>query len=493
MSGRRVYLSKSKLMSARQCLKRLHLEVHRPDLVAHSAQTKAAFNTGHAVGDIAQQIYGTDDAVVIPYGGGMPHALKKTTRLVGEGPQYPIFEATFEHGGVLVRVDVLLPDGDAWRIVEVKASTSVKDEHVFDCAAQRWVFEGLGHKLTGIALAHVDNTFMYEGDGDFDGLLTESDQTESTAKIMSAVPEWIAGAKEAAGGAQPEVDVGAHCFKPYECPFVSHCWPSNTDHPVQGLGGGKAQLGEWIAAGFADMCDVPFDRLSEKQQRMQTVTRSGNPELLPGACDFFKSLEYPRYYLDFETIMPAVPIWAGTRPYETLPIQWSCHYESEPGTVEHAEFLDLTGDPPMRRLAESMLRALGKEGPVLVYTSYERTVINGLMARFADLEVPLQAIVDRLVDLHPPTQQFYYHPAMAGSWSLKAVLPTIAEDMCYSELEGIQEGTAASEGYLEAILPDTMPQRKAELKEQLLRYCKFDTEAMVRLVNFFSEAGNQTS
>ena len=483
-----MFLSKSKLMSARQCLKRLHLEVHRPELVVHSSKTEAAFNTGVAVGNIAHQIYGNENSVVIPYAGGMAHALRKTARLVGEGPQYPIFEATFQHHGVLVRVDALLPDGDAWRIVEVKASTSVKDEHVFDCAAQRWVFEGLGHKLTGISLAHVDNTFIYEGDGDFDGLLTESDETASTAKLLSAVPEWIASAREAAGSPEPEVDVGAHCFKPYACPFVSHCWPAEVDFPVQGLGGANAQLGEWIAAGYTDIRDVPFDRLSEKQQRIQNVTTSGNPELLPGACDFVKSLEYPRYYLDFETVMPAVPIWAGTRSYETTPIQWSCHFEADPDSLDHAEFLDLSGEPPMRRLAESMLRALGKFGPVLMYTSYERTVINGLIARFPDLAVPLQAIVERLVDLHPPTKQFYYHPAMAGSWSLKAVLPTIVEDFRYSELEGIQEGTAASEGYLEAIHPETLPQRKAQLKEQLLRYCKCDTEAMVRLVQYLGKA-----
>ena len=488
MKGRRLYLSKSKLMSARQCLKRLHLEVHRPELIVHTSKTEAAFNAGIAVGDIAHLIYGNDRVAVIPYEGGMAYALKKTARLVSEGPQYPIFEATFEHGGVLVRVDALLPDGDAWRIVEVKASTSVKDEHVFDCAVQRWVFEGLGHQLTGISLAHVDNTFVYAGDGDFDGLLTEADQTENTANILPGVPEWIASAREAAASPEPEVGVGAHCFKPYECPFVSHCWPAEVDFPVQGLGGSKAKLGEWIATGYADIRDVPFERLNEKQQRIQNVTTSGKRELLPGASDFVESLAYPRYYLDFETIMPAVPIWAGTRPYETLPIQWSCHYESERGTVEHAEFLDLTGDPPMRLLAESMLRALGKEGPVLMYTSYERTVINGLIARFPDLQVPLQAIVDRLVDLHPPTQQFYYHPAMAGSWSLKAVLPTIAQDMQYSELKGIQEGTAASEGYLEAIHPDTPAPRKAELKQQLLCYCKFDTAAMVRLVEFLSKA-----
>ena len=487
MRGRRAYLSKSKLMSARQCLKRLYLEVHRPELIVYSSQTEAAFNTGNAVGDIAHRIYGNENAVVIPYEGGMSHAIRKTARLVGEGPQYPIFEATFQHGGVLVRVDALLPDGDAWRMVEVKASTSVKDEHVFDCAAQRWVFEGLGHSLTGIALAHVDNTFVYEGDSDFNGLLMESEMTASTDTLLPGVPEWIAAARQAASGAEPAIGVGAQCFKPYECPFVGHCWPQKPEYPVQGLGGDRAKLGELIAEGIEDIRDVPANRLTEKQQWIQQVTRSGTAELLPGARAFVESLEYPRYYLDFETIMPPIPIWAGTRPYQTLPIQWSCHYAPKPGTLEHAEFLDLSGYPPMRMLAESLIRVLGTAGPVLMYTSYERTVINNLIDRFPDLEAPLQAVVDRLVDLHPPTQQFYYHPAMAGSWSLKAVLPTIAPDMQYSELDEIQEGTAASKGYLEAIFTETSEQRKVELEQQLLRYCKFDTEAMVRLVEFLGK------
>jgi hypothetical protein len=138
----------------------------------------------------------------------------------------------------------------------------------------------------------------------------------------------------------------------------------------------------------------------------------------------------------------------------------------------------------MRRLAESLIRALGTEGPVLMYTPYEKRMIRELGERFPDLEPALGAIVDRLVDLAPVTREHYYHPEMHGSWSLKAILPTIAADMQYSELEGIQEGMAASEGYLEAIDPGTSPERKAELKEQLLRYCEFDTQAMVRLVQF---------
>jgi hypothetical protein len=487
MSGRRVFLSKSKLMSARQCLKRLHLEVHRPELRSISRATESAFATGHQVGDVAQQLYGTADSVFIPYEGGLSHALKKTRRLVNSTSKVPIFEATFQFGGVLVRADALLPDGDGWRIVEVKASTSVKEEHVFDCAIQRWVIEGVGLTVTGVAVAHVDNSFVYGGDGDFQGLLLEVDQTDKTAPLQASVPEWIKAAQRAVGTELPDVPVGAQCNKPYACPFITHCWPSDSDYPVQGLGGSRAKLGQFVAAGYLDMRDVPADRLSEKQARIQDVTITGSPEILSGAKIFTDKLDYPRYYLDFETIMPAVPLWADTRPYETLPFQWSCHYEPAKDELEHAEFLDLSGVPPMRRLAESLIRVLGTSGPVLMYTPYEKRVINSLAERFPDIGAALKLIVERLVDLRPVTEQNYYHPAMAGSWSLKAVLPTIAANMQYDELLGIQEGTAASEGYLEAINAATSEVHKAELEAQLLRYCKFDTEAMVLLTRFLAK------
>ena len=97
----------------------------------------------------------------------------------------------------------------------------------------------------------------------------------------------------------------------------------------------------------------------------------------------------------------------------------------------------------------------------------------------------LQAIDRRLIDLHPTTKACYYHPDMLGSWSIKAVLPTIAPDMDYAALEGIHEGTEASAAYLEAIRPETPPERREEIRANLLKYCKHDTEAMVRLVRFF--------
>jgi len=133
-----------------------------------------------------------------------------------------------------------------------------------------------------------------------------------------------------------------------------------------------------------------------------------------------------------------------------------------------------------------MIKDLETEGPVLMYTTYERTVIEGLAGMFPDLAGALQAIISRLADLHPVTLDNYYHPDMLGSWSIKAVLPTIAADMDYARLEGIQEGTAASAAYQEAIDPGTSEQRKEEIRSELLKYCKHDTEAMVRLVHFFA-------
>ncbi|MGB5510545.1 MAG: DUF2779 domain-containing protein [Woeseiaceae bacterium] len=491
MAARKHYLSKSRIISAWQCPKKLHLEKHHPELGVVSDRTESLFATGHQVGAISQQLYGAPDAVEIPFNRNISVMVRDTQDLLDGGADFPIFEATFRCENVLVRVDVLLPDGEGWRAIEVKASTSVKDYHVLDCAIQDWVMRNSGLPVTAIALAHINNQFVYAGDGDYAGLLEEVDLTNEVRTVEPTIVELIANARDAVLGYLPEVNVGAHCSKPYECQFIQYCWPTDTQYPIQGLRGSKAKLGEYVALGYKDIRDVDVASITaETQLRIHRVTQTGEPEILPGAKQALEALDYPRFYLDFETIGPAVPFWAGTRPYAPVPIQWSCHVDDGSGdgcadSMRHAEFLDLSGDPPMRALAEKMIECLGESGPVLMYTNYEKTVIEGLMDMFPDLAGPLAAIVDRLFDLHPVVRLNYYHPDMLGSWSIKAVLPTIAPDMDYARLEGIKEGTAASDGFIEAISPTTSNMRKAELKEQLLRYCRFDTEAMVEIVRFF--------
>jgi hypothetical protein len=485
------YLSKSRLISAWQCPRRLYLEKFRPDLAATSDATQALFATGHEIGAVAKRLFGTSDAVEIRFDRRMSRMVDATRDLLASGARFPIFEATFEHDGILVRADALIPSRDGWRLVEVKASTSVKDYHVLDCAIQEWVLRNAGVQLTSIHLAHINNRFVYQGDSNYEGLFIEHDLTDEVEGVDPRVEDLIAAARAAISGDMPEVNVGAQCSNPYDCPFANFCWPMDARYPISGLGGSKATLGRYVAAGYRDIRDVPADEITaETQLRIHHVTCEGEPEILDGARETLAALGYPRYHLDFETIAPALPFWAGTRPYEVLPVQWSCHIDDGTGdgsfqTMRHEEFLDLSGNPPMRALARRLIEVLGDIGPVLMYTDYELRVIRNLIRMFPDLERGLENIIDRLFDLHPVVKNYYYHPDMLGSWSIKAVLPTINPEMDYKKLEGIQEGTAASNGFLEAINPDTDMIRKLELEEQLRRYCRFDTEAMAEIVRFF--------
>jgi hypothetical protein len=491
MAMTKPYLSKSRLISAWQCPRRLYLEKFRPELAEITDATQALFATGHEVGAVAKRLYGTPDSVEIPFNRKMSRMVDATRELLAGGARFPIFEATFEHDGILVRADVLIPSRDAWRLVEVKASTSIKDYHVLDCAIQEWVLRNAGVQLTSIHLAHINNQFVYAGDGDYIGLFAEHDLTDEVKAVDPRVEDLVASAHEAIAGGMPQVNVGAQCSNPFDCPFINFCWPMDTQYPISGLGGSKAKLGQYVAAGYRDICDVPADEISaETQMRIHHVTCAGEPEILDGAREILSALDYPRYHLDFETIAPAVPFWAGTRPYEVIPVQWSCHVDDGTGNgsyqaMRHEEFLDLAGSPPMRALAESLIETVGDTGPVLMYTNYEERVMRNLIDLFPDLKRDLTKIIDRLFDLHPVVKDNYYHPDMLGSWSIKAVLPTINPDMDYKKLEGIQEGTAASNGFLEAINPDTDMLRKLELEEQLRRYCRFDTEAMAEIVRFF--------
>ena len=301
-------------MSSLQCLKRVHLEVNAPELARYSPATKAAFQLGHEVGELAVRLYGGDNGVYIDYGGGsLAPALARTRELMTSLFRVPICEATIQHDDVLVREDVLLPitagGQSSWRVVEVKASTRLKPEHANDCAVQAWVHREAGYPLAAIALAHIDNAFVYPGGSDYEGLFVEHDLTAEVADLLPSVPIWVSAARRAVSGPLPEVPPGQHCTSPYPCPFMQVCWPvkgqDGVDYPITGLGGSRKKLGEWVARGFRDIRDLPAAEISaETQQRIHRVTCSGAPERLPGARAFVEELPFPRFYL--ETMLSGV-------------------------------------------------------------------------------------------------------------------------------------------------------------------------------------------
>lgn len=480
-------LSKSKILHGLQCPKRLWLSVYHPDpdLLRQSPRALQSIQAGIE----AQEVYRglIPNGILVQHVDDQKAALEETRRLIAtRSARVPIFEAAFQHRGVLARADVIFPSPDGFHVVEIKASGSVKDYHLQDCAIQTWVFERAGIPIKTVALAVIDKSFVYPGSGNYHGLFRHEDVTETVRSLMSQVPTWVRVCRTILTSAMPVVRAGKQCCKPYECPFLEHCSEPEPIYPVKRLPNGRKIVNELIEEGILDIRDISEGRLASPiHERVRRVTKSGKAEIDPNARTVLKEFIYPRYYLDFETIAFIVPRWPGTKPFQQIPFQWSCHIEHAEGDVEHKWFLDTSGDPPMRAAALSLVRDLGQAGPIFMYHHFERDRITDLIDIFPDLAPRLKMLRDRLVDLYPIVKEHYYHPDMKGSWSLKSVIACIAPEMSHANLEEVTDGMAAQRAYLEIIATKTNDIRRENLKKKLLDYCKLDTLAMVRITRIF--------
>ncbi|WP_316660190.1 DUF2779 domain-containing protein [Ralstonia mannitolilytica] len=490
-------LSKSKLLAFRQCPKRLWLEIHHPELRADSAATQASFDVGHQVGYIARVLYDTKGkgALIDPQAEGFESAFSRSLALL-ETTQ-PIFEAGFRAEGALAFADVMLPTKKgskrAWRMIEVKSSTSVKDYHRDDAAIQSFIAKAAGVPLVSIALAHIDSQWVYPGNEDYQGLLLENDLTDEAFARSKEVQDWITEAQRIVRKrSAPKIGTGKHCGDPYECGFFRYCQSQEpqAEYPIRWLPGplSNSLQSHIEASGLTELSDVPDDLLNSRQQRVKVATLSGKTYFdQAGAAQALAPHKLPAYFMDFETIQFAVPFWKGTRPYQQIPFQFSVHRLSRTGKMEHEAFLDLSGGDPSKAFAEALIAACGERGPIFVYNAgFETARINELASRFPRIAKALLAINDRVVDLLPVAREHYYHPSQQGSWSIKKVLPAACHDLCYDDLDGVQDGGMAMGAFLEALAPHTSASRKAEIEKQLLAYCALDTYAMVRLWSVFS-------
>lgn len=486
---RRIYLSKSRFQNGRQCRKRLWLEVHRRDLIQVSDASQARFDEGNHFGELARELLGGGPAIEAgPL--DAERAQAETRALLEQSVQQVprIFEAAFEHDGVRIRADAVLRGAANNELVEVKSSTSVKGEYLWDCAVQAWVMRGAGLPLGRIHVGHVNNQFVLEREDDYSGLLIKVDVTGEVEPLIPEVPGIVGELKAVMKGNEPVIATGRHCGEPHPCPFTDYCKsqePEEPDYPVSILPHGGKFVEQLKRDGFLDLRDVPEERLSnEKHIRVARASRNAEAIISPELVDALGALAFPRYYLDYETIGPVVPRWIGTKPFQQVPFQFSCHIEQADGSIGHREFLDISGDAPMQGLVDALISACGTTGPILVWSrSFEAGRTREMAAWFPHKAAALNAIVERMVDLLPIFRDFYYHPAQMGSWSIKKVLPTIAPELDYADLE-VSNGGMAQQAWREAAHPDISPERKQQLRAAMLKYCERDTWAMVKLARW---------
>ncbi|HEY43438.1 MAG TPA: DUF2779 domain-containing protein [Anaerolineae bacterium] len=480
-------LSKTTFLRSVQCHKSLYLNRYKPELRdPPDPSQEAVFRTGKEVHVLARELF-PGGVIASKEDSYDPKTwVQRTHALLKEGVEV-LFEAAFEHDQVLVIVDILERVGGKRKAYEVKSSTSVKDPYDWDVAIQYHVLKETGIKLDDFSILHLNKEYVRHGSLDLGILFIGVSMLELAREMEPEVSSRIREAKAfLSASLVPEIDIGPYCDEPYACDFMGYCWCHVPEYSVFTVARmKKVHKFELYRAGQVDIQDIPEDFPLNETSRVHVEGHKYGRSIIDLGVihDFVDSLKYPLYYLDFETFNPAIPPFDGTKPYSQIPFQYSLHRKTTPqGELTHTGYLAEAGVDPRIPLLESLLRDTPPPGDILAYNRpFEARILKDLTEAFPEFAPELEDRSSRLVDLMLPFQKRYcYLPEMHGSYSIKAVLPALVPELSYDALE-ISEGTQAMEAYYQLGV-ETNPTRIEEIRSDLWEYCKFDTLAMVRIL-----------
>jgi Domain of unknown function(DUF2779) len=479
----RQHLTKSRYIAGLQCPRRLWLLVH--EALPHEEPAPGSpMDIGQEVGLKAHLLF-PGGVLIDEEPWQHAEAVSRTANLMSNALVPAIFEAAFEYENIRIRVDVMerLSQG-SWGLREVKSSSGLKDHYLNDIALQTYVLRGAGVSVSSIELLHVNTKYVRGPNGicwtDF---FMRLDVGDAVAVRLIDLPGRLPAMRDCLSMVRlPDAEPGRQCGTPYACEFWDRCIagkPADWIAHIPRLS--QAAASELKARGIQSISAIPSDfPLTSKQAIIRDVTASGKPYIATDLGRLLHAFGPPACYLDFEAMMPPIPLYEGSRPYQTIPFQWSLHTVDANGVLNHKEFLADGVSDPRRQFAQTLIDALaGSDDPIIVYSAYEQTRIKELAADFPDLNTALSALIARLADLLPIVRSAVYFPEFEFSNSIKLVAPALCPGFGYDDLEGVADGEAASAAFLQlASNRITHPAEIDQLRAALLVYCERDTLAL---------------
>lgn len=440
-------LSKSKFTRGMHCQKSLWLYVHKKEEQIISESTQRIYSRGTDVGILAQSFF-PNGAMAVD--GEYPNfeAAIKTQKLIASGVK-TIYEATFIYNNTLVAVDILHKENDEWSLYEVKSTNSAKAVHIKDVAVQYYVVNGCGLHISNAYVIHFNKEYVRNGSINVKKLFLPESVLSEILPLQKEIEYQIPELIKMLDQDEPIVEMGNHCTSPYQCDFYDYC------------------------ASFLPKNEPENTKLSAKPVIMVEELK-----------EFVGNINYPICHLDFETIMPSVPMFDNSRPYQQIPFQYSIHFQKEKdGEIIHKSYLaesSLEIDPRVNLIHQMIEDTKGAETIFVYNISFERTRINEMIRDFPEFKRELQQINDKMVDLIIPFRKHFYRTeTMMGSSSIKKVLPAMCPEFSYNQLE-IGDGMTASNAFLDLYYCDDKHQIM-QTRENLLKYCHLDTLAMVKI------------
>lgn len=411
---------------------------------------------------------------------GMEQALHQTKNLMGDPTTSTIFEATFLTDDYVTKTDMLKRKGDGWHLIEVKSSVIDKEEFINDMAYTTMVAKRAGCNISTISLLLISKDYRLGMDDK--NLFIEIDHTVEVlerVEMFNQLYDQIRAITQAS--AKPEPELRRECKY---CPLFDECLGKGIQHHILEIPRLLQKKFELLKeSGITHIKDIPGEfLLTPNQARVRDAVLTKKSYVGDNLRDDLDSIVWPVFYLDFETVQTAIPLYPDIAPHTQLPTQYSIHKLSGIGNiVGHREYLADPSKDCRKELALNLIKDLENKGSIIAYSTFEKTTINKLKQLYPKLANKLDSLVERIVDLEAVIRSNFYHPDFHGSTSIKVTLPVMIPEMSYDNLE-IADGPSASAAFAYLALGKYKEGIEAEnVKRSLLTYCKQDTLAMVRL------------
>ena len=506
------FLTKTKIQSGRQCPKKLWFDVHQP-----IKKDRVAFRIGNLFGEQVKKNYSKDYGKFLDLTGDYVNEIKKTEQAIKSVDINVIYEGAFKYLNTLVRTDVLIRKKNGWELLEAKASTKLKPEHIPDITIQSFIvrecMKQFGHDLISIKLIHVNGGFILKKEGDYKDLI--NDENDITEEINAEeIPNYIKDLMPLTNknSPNPSIEMGDQCNKPYACDYQDRCKSllrktDMTPFTVLPYIGKDKKLIEFMKSeGTIDLQKVPSKFFKDRKDYapgyhkiIQEAHKKNEPWFSPNLKQIFKKFTFPLYFMDFETVGQVVPTIIGTTPYYPLPFQWSvCKWESKDKEIDKGKyFLKFNDQDIERQFIESLLKALGEKGTIFAHNA-KGTEIKTLERlkdkdNCKDLSDKIDNLINRVEDSCIIAKHNFYSPLMNGDWGIKSIIKAIPNDISYEEEGNIAGGQDAQIAWFIYTDPKTSNEEKENQKKLLLNYCSKDTLAVYYLIKYLinkSEDGN---
>ena len=487
-------ISKSKYLAYKTCPKSLWMLLNKPELAVEDPTAQKHIDDGKEVGKYAKGYFkDTVDTTTFKPDGSLDieNMIGLTNRYLITDEK-TIAEASFSVDGLFCSVDLLHKADDGYEIYEVKATTNVEKEHCIDAAFQKYVLTKRGIDVKRVFILHLNNEYRRKGDINLQHLFLKEqiDDNKLYNDTLNDIERDIEEIRKLTKSKEEIEQVFLQACK--ACPFKKYCLRNIPSPNVTEINALRGTFG-YLNRGIISYTDVLKSDINlNKRQKVQIEAYLRNTPLVidvPAVRAFLKTVRYPIYHLDFESIMLPIPPCDDAWPYEQIPTQYSLHIEYEDGRLEHKEFLGDSIDP-RRGIAEALCRDIPKNGCVLAYNkTFECSRIKELAELFPDLRDHLENMASNVVDLIVPFKSgSYYSLAMGGSNSIKYVLPALYPndpELDYHALPVVHNGGEAMDIYPKMLEAD--PEEQARIRDGLLKYCCLDTLAMVKVLRKVKE------